>query len=268
MKLTVLSDNNTLVGKYLEGEPGACYYIEDGDSRILLDTGFSDLFLRNAARLGVDVSKVTAIAISHGHDDHVMGLPFLAQRMNLSKVKVFAHPYAFCPKRVDGQSNGTIISQEAVEGLCSLTLTKEPCKISENIWFLGEIPRFFDFENKKPTGEFCCGGVWQEDFLLDDTALAYQTERGFYIITGCSHSGICNITEHAKAVCGQQKVLGIIGGLHMFHHGERLNRTVEYLKAQGEMEFWPCHCVSFEAKAAMNASIPVREVGAGLQIEW
>ena len=268
MRLTVLSDNNTLIGPCLKGEPGACFYIEDEEKKILLDTGFSNLFLENAAQLGIDLSDLAVIAISHGHDDHVTGLPFLAQRMNLADVEVVAHPNAFCPKRSNGLSNGTLMSEQALSGLCQLKLTKGPYKLSQNIWFLGEIPRVHDFENRKPTAQFLHNGVWQDDFLLDDTALAYQTPQGFYIITGCSHSGICNIIEHAKMVCKQEKVLGVIGGLHIFKTGEQLSKTIEYLKKQGEMELLPCHCVSFEAKAAMHASLPVREVGVGLELHW
>ena len=39
---------------------------------------------------------------------------------------------------------------------------------------------------------------WADDFVLDDTALAYKGRGGLFIITGCSHSGICNIVEYAK----------------------------------------------------------------------
>lgn len=268
MRLVVLADNNTFVGRHLTGEPGACYYMEDEGKKLLLDTGYSPLFLDNAACLGVDLTGLSVIAVSHGHDDHVTGLPFLAQRMDLSGVEVVAHPNAFHPKRSNGLSVGTPMSEEALRGLCRLNLTKEAVKISRNIWFLGEIPRVFPFEDKKPSAEWENNGVWEADALLDDTALAYQTERGFYIITGCSHSGICNIVERAKAVCGQQKLLGIIGGLHIFEQGEQLQKTIEYLKAQGELELLPCHCVSFAAKAAMHACLPVREVGVGLELHW
>ena len=106
MRLVVLSDNNTLIGQCLKGEPGACYYIEDGGKKILLDTGFSNVFLENAAQLGIDLSDLSVIAISHGHDDHVTGLPFLAQRMNLSDVEVVAHPTPFVPSVQTGCRTG------------------------------------------------------------------------------------------------------------------------------------------------------------------
>ena len=45
MKLTVLVDNHTSIDHYYLGEPGLCYYIEDEDSRFLLDTGYSDIYI-------------------------------------------------------------------------------------------------------------------------------------------------------------------------------------------------------------------------------
>lgn len=57
MQLTVLVDNNTLIDRYYLGEPGVAYYLEDGDVRILFDVGYSDIFLRNAQALGIDLSR-------------------------------------------------------------------------------------------------------------------------------------------------------------------------------------------------------------------
>ena len=59
------------------------------------------------------------------------------------------------------------------------------------------------------------GEHYEDDILLDDSALAFRTGKGLVIITGCSHSGICNIIEHAKKVCGEERILDIIGGLHL-----------------------------------------------------
>ena len=60
MKLTVLVDNNTYIDQYYWGEPALCLYIEDGDRRILFDTGYSEIFMHNAARLSALLFRTAA----------------------------------------------------------------------------------------------------------------------------------------------------------------------------------------------------------------
>ena len=79
MQLTVLVDNNTLIDRYYLGEPGVAYYLEDGDVRILFDVGYSDIFLRNAQALGIDLSRLQQVVLSHGHNDHTRGLLWLSE---------------------------------------------------------------------------------------------------------------------------------------------------------------------------------------------
>lgn len=67
-----------------------------------------------------------------------------------------------------------------------------------------------------------------DDYILDDSALVYNSTQGIFIITGCSHSGICNIIEYAKRVCNNQNVLGVIGGFHLFDVDIRLKSTIQY----------------------------------------
>jgi len=103
---------------------------------------------------------------------------------------------------------------------------------------------------------------------MDDTALVYKSKNGIYIISGCSHSGICNIVEYAKQVCKDNRVLGIIGGFHLFEVTEQVNKTIDYLKQNNLNELYPCHCTSFAVRAEIHKNLPVKEVGVGLEINW
>ena len=76
MKLKVLVDNNTYIDQYYLGEPAVSYYIEDEDTKILFDTGYSDIFISNSKKMGIDLNNIDKIVISHGHDDHTKGLKY------------------------------------------------------------------------------------------------------------------------------------------------------------------------------------------------
>ena len=82
MKIKVLEDNNTFIDEYYLGEPGVSYYIEDGDEKILFDTGYSSVILENASKMNIDLNKINKLVISHGHDDHIRVLKEFFRRKN------------------------------------------------------------------------------------------------------------------------------------------------------------------------------------------
>ena len=72
-RIIVLSDNRSNDCR-LQTEHGLSVYMESTSGKFLLDTGASDLFVRNAEKLGIDLSDVDYCLISHGHNDHIGGL--------------------------------------------------------------------------------------------------------------------------------------------------------------------------------------------------
>lgn len=267
MKLQVLVDNNTYIDEYYLGEPAVSYYIEEDGKRILFDTGYSDILLRNAELMDIDLSALTHIVFSHGHNDHTRGFQFLSKGADLSQVSLIAHPDCFLPKEDDTGAFGAPFSREEAAALAKLVLSSGPVPLTDRLIWLGEIPRQNDFEAKEPVGKQRKDEDWADDFVLDDTALAYKGRGGLFIITGCSHSGICNIVEYAKKVCGDDRIDGVLGGFHLFDEGERLDKTIAYFRSCEMRKLYPCHCVSLRAKAAMLAELPVEEVGVGMKIE-
>lgn len=261
MKLTVLTDNTTRIDAYYVGEPGVSYYLEDGDRSILFDTGYSDVYLQNAEKMGIDLTKVDAIVFSHGHDDHTRGLLYFPEMTK--RVTVVAHPNVLEKKRCDGLMIGMPLSQEELEARFTLRLSREPVQLSEKLIYLGEIPRVTEFEGKEPIGERFDGAVWKSDYLLDDSALVYRGEEGLWIIAGCSHAGICNIIDYAKKVCGEERICGVIGGFHLLEMTPRVEKTAAYLKNIRPKHLCPCHCTSFHARAAIHGRVPIEEVCVG-----
>lgn len=268
MRLKVLVDNNTTIDEYYWGEPGVCYYIEDGEEAFLFDVGYSDLLIKNAAAMNIDLSRLKTIVLSHGHDDHTRGLKSLLVLKNTEAIQIIAHPHALNYKECDGLKISAPFTRAEMAEKCQLKLTRNPVKVTKNITFLGEIPRVMAFEKPEPIGKQQLGDDLTDDYLLDDSALVYQGEAGIFIITGCSHSGICNIIEYAKAVTGDHRICGVIGGFHLFEVTDRVAQTIDYLANNQIAQIYPCHCTAFTVKAAIHSRIPVIEVGVGLELNW
>ena len=278
MKLTVLVDNNTLIDRYFLGEPGVCYFIETGDRKILFDVGYSDAFLTNARKLSIDMLGVDTVVLSHGHADHTWGLMPLVylytegilEDHQVRKPALVTHPLTLSSKKLDGSLEiGSALTKQTLSGYFDLALSREPVDITERLVFLGEIERTNDFEAQRPLGTTGDSGIEEEDFLFDDSALAYKSETGLVIITGCSHAGICNIVEHAKKVCNDDRVVDIIGGFHLLDPPvEQLQGTVAYLKGLHLPVLHACHCTDLKSKIALSAVADLEEVGVGLTLAY
>lgn len=257
MKLSVLVDN--MAGGKFGAEHGLSYLIEHPGFQLLFDTGHSDLFLRNAQLLGIDLDKVDTVVLSHGHWDHGNGLQFLDNKKLICHPDVFTKRYNLAGKRYIGLNQNR---QELAQKF-DLQRASSEVQISEDIYFLGEIPRVLDFE-AGTTPYFDEQG--KPDLLKDDSALAIKVGDGLVIVTGCSHSGICNIVHHAQKVTGIEKVKAVIGGFHLKKEDIRLQKTIEFLKALQIGSLYPSHCTELPALATFYQFFSISQVKSGMQL--
>lgn len=269
MKLVVLVDNNTLNDKYFIAEPAVSYYIETEGKRILFDTGYSDIFIRNARKMNINVGNIDIISISHGHEDHSNGLKYYLDNVRDKRILLYAHSLAFNKKKLNGEMICSPYSMELLSDYFDIKTSKEPINITKKLIFLGEIPCKFDFEKRYSMGKIKVNGEYVDDFLYDDSALVYKGKEGLFVISGCSHSGICNIIEYAKKVCNNDNIAAVIGGFHLIEDDERLRKTIEYFKKNNIKKIYPCHCTSLIAKSKFINELGyyVNEVGVSLNIE-
>ncbi|MEG1302864.1 MAG: MBL fold metallo-hydrolase [Lachnospiraceae bacterium] len=267
MKIQVLVDNYTYIDQYYVGEPGVSYYIEMDGKRILFDTGYSNIYLQNAEAMGIDLSNLTHIVLSHGHNDHSRGLKYLGNYMNLSHLELIAHPDCFLPKQNGEIDISAPYTMEEISAKMKYIPRRKPYELSKNCIFLGEIPRENNFEPKYSMGKQKTDQGWEADYIMDDSALVLRTKEGLFIVTGCSHSGICNIVNYAMEICKEKRIIGILGGFHLLELNERVEKTIQYLQQVSVGQLYPCHCVSLGVKAKMMEQLNVTEVGVGLVIE-
>ncbi len=276
MRVSILVDNSTIIDRYFLGEPGFSAFIEEDGRRILFDLGYSGIFLSNAQKMNIDLSNLDYVCLSHNHLDHSWGLDALIryyteqafEQRPVVQPSLVAHVDAL--RSVAGGESaelGPLLSADKLSRHFSLSLKKWPQRLSDRLVFLGEIPRTNDFEGRTAFGRK--EGDNDDDLVPDDSALVYTSENGLVIITGCSHSGICNIIEYAKEVCGEKHIADIIGGFHLLHpSNQQLEGTVAYLAAEKIDRIHPCHCTGLDAKIAMSKAVKVEEAGVGLSLEY
>ncbi len=243
MKLYILNDNRpkTLYGS----EHGLSWLIEAEGKRVLFDAGPSDIFLHNARKMGVSLDEVDTVVLSHGHYDHGNGLIYLERTPPRTLV---CHPAAFEGKYHKGSDMwlGLPLTRAEAEKRFNLITTTYPYRVTDEILFLGEIPRRNDFESKSTAFADREG---HDDFMPDDSGVAVITPGGLVVITGCGHAGICNTVAHAREVTGVREVRAVMGGFHLKKDDEVTRATVRWLKENGVQQAFPSHCTELPALA-------------------
>lgn len=271
MKLTILVDNKAVVGN---GEWGWSAFLEDEGLRLLFDVGETDLFLRNAALLGIDLTALDYVVLSHGHHDHVWGLSHLVAQYlthpELSRPAIVAHPEAFLPRvNAKGAELGSLLGESDLRRRFKLQLSAEPVWLTDRVVWLGEIARENGFESPEKPGKILRGDDWQTDLLVDDSALAITTDQGLVILTGCSHSGICNIIDQAMRVTGERRIRDVVGGTHLIQPSEqRMSASLDYFRAVAPQELHAGHCTSLAAKVRLAQVAPLKDMYVGLSLEY
>lgn len=253
MKLSVLVDNSSCAPS-TKPENGLALYLQDGDIKILFDTGHHTL-RHNAQQLGCDLCDVSHIVLSHGHYDHSCGLPGLVQQYKEKRgafPQLICHPNAFDKRSVSLdlwmtsfciRTLNPPFTKEEIENIFPTTFSKDPLWLSDRFVFLGEIPRDPEVDEEAVFGSLQKEGSFFYDPIIDDSALVYRSSEGLVVIVGCAHSGICNIIEYAKRVCAEERILDIIGGFHLYNADKkRLRRVKSYMNRLDPKSVHACHC--------------------------
>ncbi|PYU53164.1 MAG: MBL fold metallo-hydrolase [Acidobacteria bacterium] len=258
------SDNKTVTKDW-----GFSALVEHDGKHILFDTGNNAAtFEHNVKALGVDLSKLDFVVISHRHTDHTTGLKYL--------LSVNPNVPIYAPMESFGLFGGA----------APPTLIKPVASLPERM-------RYYDgkYPDKIPTGYPWSGG----NFVLIDKlteispgifivftisktpgtlelrelSLALRSRDGLSVIVGCSHPGIEEILQAATAIDPHMHFL--CGGLHLVSTPEtEIDRLVDNLKNKWKLEkVAPGHCTGEPAFLRLQKAFGDNYLyaGAGTRLE-
>ena len=226
--ITVVYDNNYYDPR-LQTDWGFSCIIEFGATAILFDTGANQsILMGNMAELGIDVSKIQAIVLSHIHADHVNGLFAVLERNPNAKVYMLASfPESF---KTQTEAYG-----------CSVIEVQDAMEILPNILTTGEL-----------------GTIIREQSLI------ISTVKGAIVVTGCAHPGVVQIVEKARELVDDEIYL-VLGGFHLASYSPA---SIEYiigrLRGLGVVKVAPCHCTGDVARTMFNDAYRDNYVEAGV----
>lgn len=247
---TMLADGDEL------GEWGFSALVEADGHRILFDTGANtDVVLRNAASLKLDLTTVPEVVLSHWHSDHVGGFVALCDAVKAKAPSALARTHVgegiFDPRSTVSRGveiNPLLLARPDYEqGGGTFVVHAKPVQLHPGVWLTGPVPRAFPERNWSGRAERKTSTGWVEDTLPEDSALIFDTPQGLVVLTGCGHAGVINIIEYARAFIRPAKIHALIGGIHLFSADEKtLAWTAEKLRGYGVENLIGAHCTGVE----------------------
>ncbi len=261
----------TILSTMLAGDPGRgigewgfAALLEVDGRRLLIDTGARPgTVLQNARELGIDLSTVEELVLTHNHGDHVNGLVALRESLSARNPRALAvahvAPEIFFrrPTEDGADGNGLAPHRAAYERLGGrFVMHDRAAELFPGVWFTGPVPRVHPERNYGRLGKVETPQGVVDDIVPDDASIVIHTAQGLVVITGCGHAGVVNIVTRAQGMIPGVEVHAIVGGLHLLSASdEQLAWTGRELKARGLDYLLGVHCTGIEATHQLRAAL-------------
>lgn len=244
VELIILADN-TADRDGLKAEHGLAILVSGPRRKVLFDAAASgSALLSNAKSIGINLSELNAVVISHGHYDHTGGLAAIVQQR--PGLPVYVHSGAFDRRWADrpGKPLMDISCPHSIEDLYQSGAVFHSISHPEPLtdWLLVSGPiagpmRGGNMFVVRKAGEMVV------DHFEDEMCLLVRGQRGWAVLTGCCHRGLKNTLRLARSLVHDAPVTAIVGGLHLAGDDiEGINETIQLVQKYEIRDIYPCHC--------------------------
>ena len=238
------------------GEWGFAALVEVDGHRILFDTGaHPDTVLKNAKELGIDLSTIQEVILSHNHADHTGGLFHLRRELAQQNPAALSRAHVgrgifWSRPRGTTEGNSMIELKPAYEATGGVFIEhSEPVELYAGVWLTGPVPRVFPERNwPSRSGPVKTPAGLVEETIPEDMSLIFDTDKGLVVLSGCGHAGVINTLEFARSRVRRAPVHAAIGGFHLFQlDDKKLAWTATKLREFGLRHLLGAHCTGIEA---------------------
>ena len=227
---------------------------------------------KNMELLNLDLKKLEALGISHGHFDHWGNLISILKH-NGAKIRKgiplyvgdenFAHRFVNLPAGLyepSGMQDLGQLKREDIEnlGLVKIVEIKEPTLMVPGAYLTGNIERVTEYEKGSPILFIKRGDKMELDLFMGEQSLVFNVKgKGLVVLSSCAHAGIVNTVKHAQKMTGINKVHAVIGGFHLIGAPmPKIQKTVADIKAINPDYIVPMHCSGWEAITTFEKEMP------------
>ena len=256
----------------LRGEHGLSFYIETGGLKLLFDAGQSGNFLENAQFLGVDLSHLNAVVLSHGHYDHGGGLNALYESRYPLPPPLYVGRGFDAPrwaKHEDGFKAIGLAALALPPGAPAPIVIDTFNELAQRVFFLPHVERF-DGTEPNPRFRTMSKEDNRIDTFDDELSLVIEADDGISVVTGCAHRGLANIARSALQLFPGKALKALIGGFHFVDIPEAtLSKAAAMVAELAPEKVFCSHCTGLPGFAALLAAMPgkVSWLSCGTRVE-